>query len=374
MNIEQMRIRMGEMAAEIDRLNAERDQSDKAMQGEIILCDSLRRERDALLAEREQLIAKEPVAWMNNQGETTINEIQVEYWKIGGYTITPLYIQAVPAQQVNQSNLTLLPINWSIHEKATCFCLTDGGCVVANLVGENYKENAAYIANAIETMKLESKPSPAVAVPDHTDDISVDIFADCMKKKMSKSRDKGRHGWDTDLVSDKELAQMLWDHLSKANPNNFVDIGNFCMMLHVRAADPAVINQCGLQAWKDMVNRAMGDKTVADLLIEADQSLSLAIDKSSTSVTVEFLKECQSEIRNIIRMLSTPAPEHKPPSITEQAAPVIASVIAMWDDIYPYMESGKYPQERLEHAEFNEMAKLRALLNKLNKGASPCES
>lgn len=36
-------------------------------------------------------IQDEPIAWMNNQGETTINEIQVEYWRRGGYEITPLY-------------------------------------------------------------------------------------------------------------------------------------------------------------------------------------------------------------------------------------------------------------------------------------------
>lgn len=55
------------------------------------------------------------------------------------------------------------------------------------------------------------------------------------------------------------------------------------------------------------------------------------------------------------------------PRITEQDAmdkEVIANVISMWDDIYPDMESGKYTRERLEDAEFNEIAKLRALLNK----------
>lgn len=33
----------------------------------------------------------------------------------------------------------------------------------------------------------------------------------------------------------------------------------------------------------------------------------------------------------------------------------LQAVVAVWDDIYPDMESGKYPQSRLEHAEFTEM-------------------
>lgn len=38
--------------------------------------------------------------------------------------------------------------------------------------------------------------------------------------------------------------------------------------------------------------------------------------------------------------------------------------VRMWDDIYPDMESGKYPQERLEDAEFNEISVLRKLIAK----------
>lgn len=62
-----------------------------------------------------------------------------------------------------EADLTELPISWSIIEKKTCYCLTDAGYVVANLVGPHYKENAAYIAKSLETMKRQRA---AVAVPD----------------------------------------------------------------------------------------------------------------------------------------------------------------------------------------------------------------
>jgi hypothetical protein len=52
----------------------------------------------AVLAKAMPMPKQEPVAWMNNQGETTINEVQVEYWEMGGYKITPLYTDPQPAQ------------------------------------------------------------------------------------------------------------------------------------------------------------------------------------------------------------------------------------------------------------------------------------
>lgn len=74
------------------------------------------------------------------------------------------------------------------------------------------------------------------------DDISVDRFADAMKAKLSKSRDKGRGGWhDTDLCSDEFLADLLIGHLEKRNQGTFEDIANFAMMLFARSADPGVL-------------------------------------------------------------------------------------------------------------------------------------
>lgn len=54
-----------------------------------------------LRAYKEAAEIQVPFAWANNQGETTINEIQVEYWERGGYKIIPLY--AKPAVAVPDS-------------------------------------------------------------------------------------------------------------------------------------------------------------------------------------------------------------------------------------------------------------------------------
>lgn len=40
------------------------------------------------------------------------------------------------------------------------------------------------------------------------------------------------------------------------------------------------------------------------------------------------------------------------------------AVVSMWEDIYPDMESGKYPQERLEDAEWTEIKAARAAIAK----------
>lgn len=62
--------------------------------------DRVTAERDALRAELQKAREQGPIAWMNNQGETTVNEIQVEYWRIGGYQITPLYSAPVTAMPI----------------------------------------------------------------------------------------------------------------------------------------------------------------------------------------------------------------------------------------------------------------------------------
>lgn len=64
-------------------------------------------ERDHYRAKVEAAKVQKAVAWMNSQGETSINEIQVEYWRIGGCEITPLYARPpiatgeVPAEVVH---------------------------------------------------------------------------------------------------------------------------------------------------------------------------------------------------------------------------------------------------------------------------------
>lgn len=50
--------------------------------------------------------------------------------------------------------------------------------------------------------------------------------------------------------------------------------------------------------------------------------------------------------------------------MSDEEITTLKKVLAMWDDIYPDMESGKYPQERLEHAEFTEIAALRRIVER----------
>ncbi|RMT23331.1 hypothetical protein ALP52_03169 [Pseudomonas amygdali pv. mori] len=82
-----------------------------------------------------------------------------------------------------------------------------------------------------------SRPMPA-QVDQHPDNQAVDEFAAAMKTKLAKARAKGRHGWNGSWVRDKQLAELLVEHIHKGNAGNFEDIANFAMMLHQRGADP----------------------------------------------------------------------------------------------------------------------------------------
>lgn len=70
----------------------------------------------------------------------------------------------------------------------------------------------------------------------------VEAFAKEMVEKMADSSRKGRSGWDDpDQCKVEDLADMLIGHLSKPNKGNFIDVADFCMMLHLRGADPRVL-------------------------------------------------------------------------------------------------------------------------------------
>lgn len=74
------------------------------------------------------------------------------------------------------------------------------------------------------------------------DDAVVDQFAISLKKKMAKSRAKGRSGWnDPALCSDQFLADMFLKHLNKNNAGNYEDLAILLMMLWYRGAEPAYI-------------------------------------------------------------------------------------------------------------------------------------
>ena len=92
----------------------------------------------------------------------------------------------------------------------------------------------------------------------HDDDIAVDKFARMMKAKLAAARAKGRSGWDDPEVCTVEsLADMLVEHLFKGNANNFVDIANFAMMLHLRGADPGVLVTATNQRVTDALDSAV---------------------------------------------------------------------------------------------------------------------
>ncbi|MEE4372768.1 hypothetical protein V2J67_10400 [Pseudomonas alliivorans] len=98
----------------------------------------------------------------------------------------------------------------------------------------NTPDAAQYIA-ALDAFC--SRPFPA-QVDQHPDNQAVDTFAAAMKTKLTKARAKGRHGWMGSWVHDKQLAELMVEHIPKGNAGNFEDIANFAMMLHQRGADP----------------------------------------------------------------------------------------------------------------------------------------
>ena len=61
----------------------------------------------------------------------------------------------------------------------------------------------------------------------HIDDVAVSEFANAMRNKMKKSREKkGRSGWQD--MSTHVLKTMLIEHIEKGD---MVDVANFAMMI-----------------------------------------------------------------------------------------------------------------------------------------------
>lgn len=96
---------------------------------------------------------------------------------------------------------------------------------------------------------LEDAPHEIEAhrLPVHSDDRHVDAMADAMKFRLTAKRAQGRGGWDDAVQCTVEyLAAQLVGSLLKGNA---VDVANFAMMLHRRAARPgvladALVNHC----------------------------------------------------------------------------------------------------------------------------------
>lgn len=275
MDIEQMRIRMGEMAAEIERLKSIIDEAN----------------------------AQEPavtvVEW-NAGGSGSFKEAQGIHRLDGG---TKLYARPIPAQQSpvipngvyenkcscgsfffgvknqpfcakcyddklrsqqspavaiskteNTTRITeqdtdgLLPLRpidhpdcqvmlWSEQELRAIKGYTKR-CIAA--LPQRVTEQDAVVKawkDAIETLSKGSENGV------HPDDVAVNRFSEAMKIKLAKSRDKGRGGWENPaLCKVIDLASMLIDHLPKGDP---VDVANFAMMLFFREGGNTALSDAG---------------------------------------------------------------------------------------------------------------------------------
>lgn len=91
-------------------------------------------------------------------------------------------------------------------------------------------------------------------VSDETkDNLAVDAFAKAMKEKLALARAKGRSGWNNKATcTGAHLADLFWQHTTKENKDNYVDLANFLMFLHVRGEHENVLryakpncNTCG---------------------------------------------------------------------------------------------------------------------------------
>lgn len=76
------------------------------------------------------------------------------------------------------------------------------------------------------------------------DEAALANFTEVMRRKLARSRAKGRDGWhDPELCPVERLASMMIGHLGKPNEGNLVDIATFAMMLHERGARPDILLQ-----------------------------------------------------------------------------------------------------------------------------------
>lgn len=86
--------------------------------------------------------------------------------------------------------------------------------------------------------KLQGEVEPAM-MDYNSDDETVDRFSRLMKAKLATSRAQGKSDWwDPVQCGTTDLINQYVAHLIKTNEGNFIDIANYCMMLHMRGIDP----------------------------------------------------------------------------------------------------------------------------------------
>lgn len=175
--------------------------------------ESLREEVSELRAYKEAVEKQEPVIRISGGRVVDFNPNYV-----GSVSEGAFYSKPVPAEQP----AVTVPDGFREIAEAVAHIGVDFGYGNFALSQEHIEKARAL---------LEAAPSHSQQSV-HPDDIAVDQFADVMKHKLAKARDKGRSGWENpSLCKVSDLAAMLVDHLPKGDP---VDVANFAMMLFFR--------------------------------------------------------------------------------------------------------------------------------------------
>lgn len=158
---EMLRVRVGEMAAEIERLNVANDQITKAQIDNYNMATDawdenklLRSENARLQSIIDEANAQEPNCWRVSHrsfcGTTTDSKEIAEDPFYDGCVIN-LYSRPIPVQP---SPAVAVPDDWRIVEKKTCYALICGNEVIATLAGSEAQENAAIIAKLLASPRI----------------------------------------------------------------------------------------------------------------------------------------------------------------------------------------------------------------------------
>lgn len=151
----------------------------------------------------------------------------------------------------------------------------------------------------------------------HADDTAIDIFAQAMKNKMARMRERGRSGWDSKSeCTEESLADMLVKELSKGDP---VDVANFAMMLFTRGASDLTLSEAMLKSYveyhtviqqaqrkaKDMIGLVELPRMLVEIYIDMQHNASrYTVDRRVTTeerllklieIKDETIKEVSSE-------------------------------------------------------------------------------
>ncbi len=130
-------------------------------------------------------------------------------WKASASTCSASILLAEITQ------ITLRPSSWFFR-----LAVGEIQCVLGVFVAFLNRSNAPVTAAGIRSKPMDETNACR-------DDVAVNSFAQAMADKMSRSRAKGREGWQTCSVD--VLWTMLREHVEKGDP---VDVACLAMMIH----------------------------------------------------------------------------------------------------------------------------------------------